>query len=143
MSDLSCLIARASAYGLLLSAQGPHLRVESVTGAPVPTDFRDELVAARDGLLTHLRWRDQAIEALCAAMRRLEGSYPIGYLMDEPDWREVDAAITDAYWRGDLAELRRAVTQYELFAMQRFELYRASLERHDDARHTTQGGQDR
>ena len=41
-------------------------------------------------------------------MCRLEDHYPIGCPMDEPEWSRADDAITDAYWSGDLAELRRA-----------------------------------
>ncbi len=132
MSDLRPLFARASAHGLLLSAQGSHLRVESLTGESVPEGLRDELVAARDDVLAHLQWREEAMEELCAAMRRLEDRYPIGCVMDEPGWSELDAAITDAYWRGDLDDLRCAVAHYEDFALRNFERHNTSLERHDD-----------
>ena len=58
-------------------------------------------------------------------MRRLADHYPIGCPTGAPDWHQADAAITDAYWSGDLVALREAVARYERFAMERLELYAA------------------
>ena len=133
MSDLADLVARASTYGLLLSAHpdGRHLRATSVTHAPVPDAFRAELLAAKPELLAHLARRDQALDIVCAMMSRLADCYPIGCPTESPEWRQADAAITKAYWSGDLAELRRTVAHYERFALRSFELYRTSLERRE------------
>ena len=49
--------------------------------------------------------------------------------MYTPEWQAADAAITEAYWSGDLAELQRVVAQYEHFALRRFEPYSLGLER--------------
>jgi len=132
MADLRNLIERASAYGLLLSSDGPRLRVESVTRQPVPASFRAELLAQKSELLAYLGWRGEATEIVCAAMRRLEDHYPIGCPMDEPDWRAADALIADAFWSGDLDVLHRVVAEYERFALRHFELYRADRERHHE-----------
>src|SRR5665647_94109 len=108
MTDLADLIARASAHGLLLSAHadGTHLRATSVTHAPVPDAFRAELLAAKPELLAYLARRDEALDIVCAAMSRLADCWPIGCPTDSPRWQRADAAITEAYWSGDLAALR-------------------------------------
>lgn len=129
MTDLRDLIARASAHGLLLSSDGLHLRVESVTRKPVPAAFRTELVARKSELLAYLGWRDEATEIVCAAMRRLADHYPIGCPTSSPECDQADAAITDAYWSGDLAALREAVARYEACARERFKLYATGLKR--------------
>ncbi|HZL03974.1 MAG TPA: hypothetical protein VFE45_00900 [Coriobacteriia bacterium] len=137
MNDLRDLIARASALGLLLSSDGLHLRVESVTREPVRAAFRAELLSQKAGLLACFEWRDEATEIVCAATRRLTDHYPIGYPTGSPEWDQADAAITDAYWSGDLAALREVVARYEGFAMETFDLYAAELKRQGEAGSTS------
>ena len=60
VSDALELIARAAAFGMVLSSAGLHLRVESVTGVTVPAAFRAELVAAKPELLAYLSWQEAA-----------------------------------------------------------------------------------
>jgi len=129
MTDLADIIARASAHGLLLSAHadGTQLRVKSVTRAPVPDAFRDELLAAKPDLLTHLARRDEALAIVCATMDRLADVYPIGCPTGSREWREADDAITNAYWYATVDVLRRVCDRYEALAMQRFAQYRAGL----------------
>jgi len=127
MTDVRVLVAKASAYGLLLSPEGSRLRVDSVTGEPVPATFRTELLAQKADLLAYFAWRDEAIEIVCAAMRRLADHYVVSCPSGSPELCQVDAAITDAFWKGDLPGLRETVGRYEDIATQRFQLLAAEL----------------
>jgi hypothetical protein len=121
VNALSDLIARASTYGLVLSCDGHRVRVESRTDQPVPAAFRAELLARKAELLAYFGWRDEAIEIVCAAFRRLEDDYPIGFGTDALGWQQADEAITRAYWSGDLAALREALASYETVTRDQFQ----------------------
>lgn len=129
MSDLRDLIARASDCGLLLSAHsdGTHLCVKSTSRGPVPFDMRTELTAQKTALLAYFQWRDEATEIVCSAMRRLIDDYPIGCPTGSVQWQRADAAMTDAYWSGDLGALRVAVARYERFARECFHAYESEV----------------
>ena len=60
-------------------------------------------------------------------MNRLADCYPIGCPTGSPEWQQADAAMTDAYWSGDLGALRTAVACYERFALECFHAYESEV----------------
>lgn len=128
VNDLRDLIARASAYGLLLSPDGPNLRVNSVTHEPVPADFRSVLVARKAELLEFLTWQETADGLLLGTTRSIASEYPSGCPLDTEEWKQQDDDLHAAFWSGDLSKLRRTLTERERFARATFAEYRRQME---------------
>jgi len=122
VSDVRDLLIRAASYGMRLSVDDGHLRVDPLSDEPVtaPLAFRAELLEHVDDLCDYFGWRDEATNIVCAATARLADAYRIGCPMDSPEWKAHERAVTDAYWSGDLAALRAAVDEYASFALRCF-----------------------
>lgn len=129
MSDALELIARAAAFGMVLSSAGLHLRVESVTGVTVPAAFRAELVAAKPELLAYLSWQEAADRLLLESTRTLASEYPSGCPLDSPEWVGHDDDLHAAYWSGDLELLRRTLAERMGCARDAFTAFRREVER--------------
>lgn len=119
MSDLANLFALATEHGLLLSSRGDKLVVRSVTGTAVPRAFRDLLATHKAAILANLAYRDEALAIVTESLSRLAADFPLGCDIDTAEGRRLDAAITEAFWSGDLDALATAVGAYEQFARER------------------------
>jgi hypothetical protein len=124
VSNVRDLVDRAAAHGLLLSSDGVHLRVESVTGVPVPASLRSALIAQKTEILAFLTWRDAADELLLQSTRRLGSDYPSGCPLDSEEWARFDDALHAAFWSGNLSVLRRTLDERERFAREAFARFR-------------------
>ena len=128
MTDVRELVAQASNYGLLLSPDGPHLRVKSVTQEPVPAGFRSVLIAQKAELLEFLIWQESADRLLLETTRTIGEDYPSGCPLDTEEWKRQDEALHVAFWSGDLSLLRRTLVERERFARATFADYREQRE---------------
>ena len=128
MRDLRGLVAQVSNYGLLLSSDGPHLRVKSVTDEPVPAGFRSVLIAQKAELLEFLTWQETADRLLLESTRTIGEDYPSGCPLDTAEWKRQDDVLHAAFWSGDLALLRSTLAERERFARVAFVKYREHTE---------------
>ena len=128
MTNVRDLVAQASDYGLLLSPDGAHLRVKSVSHEPVPADFRSVLVARKAELLEFLAWQETADRLVLESTRTVAEGYPSGCPLDTAEWQRQDDALHAAFWSGDLALLRRTLVERERFARAAFVEYREHAE---------------
>ncbi len=91
---------------------------------PLPSALVEEARASKWQIIERLRREDQADNLLLEASRRLAAIFPPGCPLDCEGWQPHEDALQDAYERGDLGALTRALAAREAFAVKVFEAYR-------------------
>ena len=101
-------------HGLLLTLAAGRLSVISPLGRPLPEAMRTQIALYRAEITAELTWRDTALALVTDCLARAERQYVPGCLLDDEEFRGLDAAITTAFRAHDRARLRRCLDEYRL-----------------------------
>lgn len=116
---------QALAAGLLLSAKGERIHIESPMGLPLRGTLRKRLATHRDELLRWLAWCETADVLLLETSARIAAHRQHGCPCDDADWRAAEDVLRVAYETQDPKLFHDALGRYERFAVS----YLTSLEK--------------
>jgi hypothetical protein len=110
----------ALAAGLLLSAKGEHIHIESPLGLPLCDALRELLEAHRDELLRWLCWCERADVLLLETSARIAAHRHHGCPYDDATWQAAEEALRVAYETQEPDSFHDALDRYERFALSYF-----------------------
>lgn len=111
---------QALAAGLLLSAKGERIHIESPMGLPLRQALRVRLATHRDELLRWLEWCETADVLLLETSARIAKQCPRGCPLDGAAWRAAEQVLRESHQSQDLTVFHQALVRYECFALSYF-----------------------
>ena len=123
VSRAADLHQEALAAGLLLSANGDRIHVESPLGLPLPDELKERLDAHRGEVLAYLAWCERADVMLLETSRRISERCPCGCPLEGEAWREAEEELGAAHRSQDHEAFCKALLTFEHFAHEQFAAY--------------------
>ncbi len=100
-----------------------HLRAVA-EDRPIRAEVLDSCSKNRDALIAWLRHKRGADVLLLESSRRIGTAWPFGFPLEGPEWDAHEQHLHEAYWSGDLEQLKSALEAREQYALRVFGAHR-------------------
>lgn len=111
---------------ITVTRDGENLALEALfpEDFPIPQELVDEVKENKAEVLLAVEYAERADALVLESTRRIGAAWPSGFPLEGPEWDAHEQHLHEAYWSGDLEQLKSALEAREQYALRVFGAHR-------------------